>query len=160
MKKIYIILLFIISFISTSFSQVYNEKDSTYYSDSSYVKVYNGTMIHFFEESNKMKSQISIIDGKWHGEKTDYYESGEVERKTTYINGVPHGTTYVYHENGALQGQTSYENGELNGDWLQYHPNGKILGKGKYLKGLIHGETIWYDPEGNVSNFYKIELKW
>ena len=116
-------------------SQVFNEKDSLLYVDSTYKVEYSGFL-------------------------TDFHANGQMSKKINYLNGVPHGDLYIYHENGQLAGNAIYENGQLHGTWYKYYETGAVLGKGTYLKGKIHGETIWYDPEGKVSNFYAIPLRW
>ena len=165
-------------------SQIFNIQDSTYYTDSSFVKLYDGELVSFYTLNGAVQSKSNFVAGKLHGESISYYENGkvskklnfehgkyhgdllefhpngQVSKKTTYSYGVPNGELIKYHENGKIEGKVTYIEGDLHGEWFNFYENGAIRGKGSYLKGKIHGETIWYDTDGKVSNFYAIPLNW
>lgn len=160
MKKI-VFLLVVLFLQNEAMSQVYNQKDSTYYTDSSFTKLFDGEIISYNTSNGVIQEKRTYSFGKLHGDHIVYHPNGNVAKKVTYVNGIPNGELLKYHPNGKLQGKTNYLNGDLHGEWIQYHENGTILGKGSYLHGKIHGETIWYDPTtGQPSNFYAIPLNW
>ena len=97
--KFRLLLLMHLIICSNLYSQYYNLSDSTYYSDSSFTRLYVGDIVINYE-NGKIKSKMSYLDGKAHGEFISYYENGKINSKSNYVNNVEHGECLLYFEFG------------------------------------------------------------
>ena len=115
MKTIQILSLFTLLFSFSVNSQIYNSKDSTFYTDSTYIKLFNGVSVSY------------------------YTLNGAVQNKANYINGKLHGEVIEYHENGKISRIVSFRDGKCQGEVLEFHPNGQIA-----KKAIMKGVYIWH----------------
>ena len=100
MKNIISIFIVTFSFFTFVNSQVYNSKDSTFYTDSSFVNLFNGESIKYYTLNGAVQNKSTYVNGKWHGETIEYHENGKVAKKINFVDGKQHGDLLEYHVNG------------------------------------------------------------
>ena len=135
MKKSVILFLFSLLFSFTGNSQIYNSKDSTFYSDSSFTKVYNGVSVSYYTLNGAVQNKANYINGKLHGEVIEYHENGKIARKLNFTDGKCQGEVLEFHSNGQIAKKMTYVNGIPNGELIKFHENGVIEAKTNYIEG-------------------------
>ena len=78
MKTILILSLFTLLFSFSVNSQIYNSKDSTFYTDSTYIKLFNGISVSYYTLNGAVQNKANYINGKLHGEVIEYHENGKI----------------------------------------------------------------------------------
>ena len=58
--------------------------------------------------------------------KREYYKSGELKSEVFVINGKYHGEYKKYYENGQLELLCSYIDNKMNGEIKSYFPDGQL----------------------------------
>ncbi len=124
--------------------------------------IYNGTYCEYYE-NNKVKSEITYVNGMKEGVKKDYYEDGKIYLEVTYVNNMKNGISLKYDKNGNILIEEYYINDKLNGKSITNIYKNEInnikLVKGietaKPKPNLIYRKTdnISYNQVFNKSNF-------
>lgn len=111
----YKILIFVLIFVSISFSK----QDS----------------VKTFYANGKIKSSISYLDSIRNGEARFYFENGNLKEKLSYDNGKVNGLVSVYNEDGKLKETFNIEDGVRQGPTSVYDSNGVYVADINYDNG-------------------------
>jgi hypothetical protein len=98
-----------------------------------------------YHDNGKLKFEVNVRDGKWHGEALGYYESGALRGKVRFANGQKAGPSYEYYESGKLKIVSHYENDIQVGEMLEYFRNGRL-----YERSIL-------DSSGNMVDFHRFD---
>lgn len=130
------------------------------------------------QASGAKQQQGDYLNGRKHGNWTEYTSDGLVKSVTSYVDGKKQGSYIELDNRGQLLIAAYYHNDVLHGDWKQYirtkakeervyvngklegtvmiyYDNGKIMEEGSYANGVRDGLSKWYDQEGNVTIEYE-----
>jgi hypothetical protein len=136
----------------------------------------NGIAKVYYEDSLKVKSTITMVDGVRHGEYKVFYKDGTICIQANYINGKYHGTLVEYYSNGSTAFITDFDNGIQKGNTNFFHENGKIyrefvLDNNNQYHGLkeydisgklkfqwIQNRLTFYNKKGDKSSEIAIEI--
>lgn len=115
MKKLYIVLIFILSF--TTFSKGLENKESE--------DILQGRKIRFYKNGN-IKAIENWEKGRLTGKFVIYLENGTKILESNYLNGKEHGTYLIFHDNGLpyIEGYFSY--GIPKKMWSYYDEKGML----------------------------------
>ena len=118
MRKLLVLVGFVICFALTGLSQEVTEVDGICYSGG---KPYTGkTVTHYDNETVKMES--------------------------SFKKGKKDGLFRVWFENGQLNEIRHYRKNEMDGVWTTWNEKGVKVGEAGYRKGKKHGEwLVWSD---------------
>ena len=79
---------------------------------------FSGKLVKYFK-SGSIEAEATLVDGKFYGPETCYYENGNKRSLMYYRNDKPHGTIKIWNEDGKLvfEGQFKdellYQEGKL-----------------------------------------------
>lgn len=93
-----------------------------------------------------IKYEVTLVDGKRHGELVKYYPDGSVEGTSTWKQGMLHGTSTVYYSNGKIAQVNMFQNGVRYGRSEFYSENGALI-ETQFLND--NGELIDYKKFGS-----------
>ena len=117
--------------------------------------------------SERMKTDVSIINGDTISVVTHYNSKGDKEAVVFYKNSVMHGFSQIYFQNGVLKQEKSFYNNKEFGSFIQYSHNGMVF-RYSFLIDSVHSSyDRYYDTstgkllkvEGDPLACYKIESK-
>lgn len=118
MKKLTLIILVILGFLSISFTP-----QETVWLDQN------------LKETSQNKAIYYKIGKKLEGEVSYFYKKRTIFRKVFFVDGKLEGVFSEYYNTGELMEAGKYKNGVREGNWKTYYKNGKIKEKGKYKNG-------------------------
>lgn len=132
---------------------------------------YSNDMLHdkceFYDESEKMTSELMYFKGILNGEQKEYYPNyylfRRIKKTTNYLMGVKQGICVTYYYSGNVRMIEHYTNGKLNGKRTEYYdlPH-KLIFRTSYLKNdKLHGELIQYSHHQNpefIANYRNDKL--
>lgn len=141
----------------------------------------NGEKVFYHQDSNIIKEQCTLKNGKRHGKSYNYSEDGKLNSIITFINGEMTGSATWYHENeepsvignfingkenglftvydmfGNKTKELNYKNGVRNGKYTLFNSDGGILETGNYIDNKKNGLITTYNNYGakEVESYYK-----
>ena len=116
--------------------------------------VKTGTWTTYHENSNKIKTITSFVNGKKNGPEITLNDRGQIESVTEFKNEKFHGLVGKY-KFGRPTEETNYQDGEMDGSFALYDSQGKLQRKGSLKDGKYHGKLQYYDSDGNVTMEYE-----
>lgn len=124
MKKSTLIILVILGFLMTSFTN-----QETVWLDENLQKTSQDKAV-YYKIGNKLNGKVSY-----------FYKRRTVYRNAFYVDGKLDGVFSEYYNTGELREVGKYKNGSREGNWKVYYKSGKIKKKGRYSNGKKVG--IW-----------------
>lgn len=124
----------ILFFIITGLSGCSENKEKEYYT--------NG----------KIKTELTVKDGKKNGLAKSYYETGEIKREGIYLNNLLEGKSIYYYKNGEIESETDYHAGKITGLRKEYYENGILEAIGNLKEGMQEGEVKEYYETGKLKS--------
>lgn len=91
--------------------------------------------------NGELRKEAQMVDGKFQGKVTWWYENGQKELEDHYIASMRHGEHRAWHENGKLWAQGESVDGQRQGTWRWWHDNGQISEETNYRDGQSHGKS-------------------
>ena len=86
----------------------------------------------YYYSDGKLKTELTILNGKRNGNAKIYYKNGKVSLQMTYKNGLRSGPSKRHYEDGTLYQETTYKEDKIDGERKRYRENGKILSVARY----------------------------
>ena len=148
MKKVIVILGFLMSLSFFSSAQNVEEIDGIYYKNS---QRYTGTYVTNFDNGH-VRQEIKIKNGEKHGKVRIYFENGQLNEIRSYKHNQMDGKWTMYNDHGIKTSIARYRNGEKNGKWLIWNDYGHLLYELQYDMGKKTGVWKKYDEQGNLIN--------
>ncbi len=118
--------------------------------------VRTGTWMSYYQNSNKIKTLTSYINGAKNGVHINLNDRGQIESLTEYKNDQLHGLSAKY-TFGRPTEETNYKNGKIDGTFAVYDSQGKLQRKGELTNGQYHGKLQYFDDAGNLVMEYEYE---
>ncbi|MGO3183363.1 MAG: toxin-antitoxin system YwqK family antitoxin [Aequorivita sp.] len=87
-------------------------------------------------------SDISFVNGKIDGVRSDYDSSERKEAEATFKNGVVDGMVVNFHQNGKVSTEEFYKNGIEDGAWKRYNYEGRLIENSNYKDGKKEGKWM------------------
>ena len=134
-------------FVSVSFGQTINKKDSQGQKQGVWKKPYKNNAA--FQYVGQFK------DDKPYGVFTYYYESGNIQSKITFSKAGTIGYNLMYHESsGYLMAKGKYVNQLKDSLWVYYDNQGQLKSQETYKLGKLDGQSVtYYEP---VNGQYRV----
>ena len=130
--------------------------------------------------SGELAAQGNYLNGKKHGNWTEFHPSGLISTVVHYENGKREGLSIVVDNTGQVLESTNYHNdekhgmsktyvrnrvksespyveGKIEGIVRVYYDNGTLMEQGVYKNGQRHGMSKWYDQGGNLTIEYEYD---
>ena len=135
MKKIYLILIFLVYQISRGQSQSFelgaNGKDTINLIDVLGKKQGKWIVRGKHKPGTCFTAEQKIEEGKYTdnrkiGKWVEYYCNGNMKNKITYTNGRPDGYAVMYHENGKISEEGNWKSNRWVGNYKLYYENGQV----------------------------------
>lgn len=107
--------------------------------------------------SGKTGIKGTMLDGKYEGTVTSYYNNGKLYGTRYYTNNLKTGKHTYFYQNGQLKLEHSFRNDTLNGQYKAFYQNGNIEEEFTYLMGKEDGVYKYYHSNGQlwVERFYE-----
>jgi antitoxin component YwqK of YwqJK toxin-antitoxin module len=118
--------------------------------------VRNGSWLGFHENSNKIKTLTSYMNGVKNGIQINFNDRGQIESVSEFKNDELHGLKATY-KFGRPTEETNYNNGKMDGQFALYDGQGKLQRKGTLKNGEYHGKLQYFDEGGRVIMEYEYE---
>jgi antitoxin component YwqK of YwqJK toxin-antitoxin module len=139
--------------------------------DNEEILIGKGMNNDYYETDNpynyKLKEEVNLLDGEYHGVSKEYYENGQLKAKGEFIKGEEVGKHKEYYNNGQLKSNTTFLDGNKIGLYEEYLENGSPSKKGNNGEkgggfGPYYGEignwTYWkYYSNGQLKKYYSKE---
>ena len=108
-------------------------------------------VIEFYDNGNKKTIELyeQIKDKRVAKYYKEYYESQQIKIEGSLKNGKREGLWIYYYENGNKWSEGNYIDGLANGKFTQYYENGKLW-MYTYYKNGEKTRAILFDEKGNV----------
>lgn len=104
----------------------------------------DGPFVAYYE-NGQTQVEGAILNGKWEGKNTYYYQDGKVESIGFYHNGLPEGPWESYYDSGTPEKKGTYVDGKWNGRYLWYTREGRITEKIYEAGEIVRGERVVSD---------------
>ncbi len=114
------------------------------------------TYASYYTNTQCLKEQCALLDGKLHGNYFRYSQCGKLIEKLHYQAGQLHGICRIYDKEGQLKQLARYRNGWLNGRMLIYQ-DGQLHAIIPFVAGKKSGVMLIIDDERNVIS--KLQFK-
>lgn len=85
---------------------------------------YTGTLLYYYANGFKLQ-ECDYLEGKKHGNFTNWYETGNIRSDVSYVNGLKHGKEIVVSFSGGWCRESIYENGIVVKRTDKFITNGK-----------------------------------
>ncbi len=115
--------------------------------------VINGTfngMINTFYKSGELLSRYFEINGQKNGIAQNFYRNGQIKTETTFVENNIEGIERAWNEDGTLDIEIPYVNGKIEGIVKYYWPNGSISGEEMWTDNLPHGLSRLFNEDGSI----------
>jgi len=101
--------------------------------------------------ADRLRVEVTIVDGRAHGLSRGWYENGQIEVEEHFVHGVSHGTRTRWFAEGGKKSQVEIRQGQLTGTFQEWHPNGQRARETPLRAGVAHGEVKSWDVAGKLS---------
>jgi len=147
MKKVLLLLAFIISVLPVSAQELVNTDINKVDSEGRRQGSWKA-----YDVNGKLKFDGQFVDNKPVGTFTYYYENGKVKAVSEMYDDGKRSRTKVYHGNGRLMGEGNYLDKKKDSTWVYYSDfDGVLLSREYYENGLLEGIVFNYYPKGKVA---------
>lgn len=143
-------LLLLLFYASITNAQISKDADTGLYYDS-FGEPYTGTYLEYGEDGLLVR-KLQLLDGRFNGENTVYFDNGSVKEIQSYKAGLMDGTWITYNASGVKTAQAGYRNGKKHGAWLIWNDQGVLMFEMYYDDGKRSGTWIKYAEDGKVIN--------
>lgn len=141
----------------------WNEVDQTRYGDEEIYKrksdnsLLNGD--YKIASTTGSYSEVSFVDGKVNGVRTEYNDSGGKKAQATFKNGIIEGELLNFHQNGKVSDEAYYKHGKKDGAWKRYNQEGHVIQTLNYKEDSKEGKWTHeiYSPQNGIT---RIETKY
>jgi hypothetical protein len=86
----------------------------------------------YYGKDGKLKTELTILNGKRNGIAKTYYKNGKVSLEMNYKMGKRDGLSKRFYEDGMLYQETHYKDDKMDGVRKKYRENGKLMSESKY----------------------------
>ena len=108
-----------------------------------------------------LAAEGSVVNGKFSGDWTYYYDNHNIQKKCSYINGELNGPWTYYLKNGVKRTETTYVNNKIDGEYKHYwyytdpfdRYNYGAYGTFYYKKGLRQGKAMYWTKDSTEKVF-------
>ena len=101
--------------------------------------------------ADRLRVEVTIVDGRAHGRSRGWYENGQIEVEEHFERGVSHGTRTRWFAEGGKKSQVEIRQGQLTGTFREWHPNGQRARETPLRDGVAHGEVKSWDAAGRLT---------
>lgn len=116
-----------------------------------------------YPESEKLRFEGRILNGKPDGLWRIYYESGKMAGAVNYLNGMADGEAMYYYDNDqqTTRAEVTYVEDLIDGVYREFYENGMRKASVAYKQGKPHGEAEFYYDSGipKIEGRYEEGLK-
>jgi antitoxin component YwqK of YwqJK toxin-antitoxin module len=99
----------------------------------------------FWHENGVKKNEVTYQQGKRNGQSLSWHKNGQIKTKGNYIKGKKNGIHETWNEEGIKIKIYTFSNNDLEGEWSLMYDTGSIKVSGSYKNNLEHGiEKTWY----------------
>lgn len=161
MKKIYLILIFLVYQISRGQSQSYelatNGKDTLNLIDALGKKQGKWIIKGKHKPGTCYTPEQKIEEGKYSdnrkvGKWFEYYCNGNMKNQLTFQNGRPDGYAIMYHESGKISEEGNWKNNRWTGPYKLYYENGQPQHEFNFnASGKREGPVKYYYENGQLA---------
>ena len=116
--------------------------------------VKTGSWTSYHENSNKIKTLTSYVNGQKNGPEITLNDRGQIESVTEFKNDQFHGLLGKY-KFGRPTEETNYKDGKMDGTFALYDSSGNLQRKGSLKDGKYHGKLQYFDEAGTVTMEYQ-----
>lgn len=109
------------------------------------IRPYTGTCKIYYSQSDLIKEEFKLKEGRLHGESRSYHKNGNLMWKGCYCNGLMSGKWQKWDDAGNLIMELQYVNDVLDGLYIAMDSNGNVREKGNYSDNRRAGEWISVD---------------
>ncbi len=88
----------------------------------------------YYSQDGKLKTELTILNGKRHGVAKNYYKNGKLSLEMNYKNGKREGLSKRYYEDGTLYQETLYKDDKIDGERKKYKEDGKLMSVARFEK--------------------------
>lgn len=99
--------------------------------------------------NGRIKSEISILEGKENGIRTTYYENGVIKSKISMKDDLKEGYSYYFYPNGILKAVCFYKKDSADGNFVSFDENRNLSYSTKYSNGKV-SYYAKFDISGNI----------
>jgi MORN repeat variant len=86
----------------------------------------------YYDKDGKLKTELTILNGKRNGLSKTYYKNGKVSLAMNYKMGLRDGLSKRFYEEGTLYQETDYKNDKIDGVRKKYKESGKLMSEAKF----------------------------
>jgi hypothetical protein len=86
----------------------------------------------YYSKDGKLKTELTILNGKRNGVAKTYYKNGRVSLEMNYKMGKREGVSNRYYENGSLYQETNYKEDKMHGARKKYREDGQPMSIARY----------------------------
>lgn len=104
---------------------------------------YNGVEKYYFEGTDKLRSQVTLVNGIETGPFTVYYENGQVHAQGHQVNAQIEGYYAIFEENGDRASESEMSAGKINGVVKNYK-NNKLIQLTHLVNDIENGKCVQY----------------
>ncbi|MEE9374601.1 MAG: hypothetical protein V3V00_16210 [Saprospiraceae bacterium] len=113
-----------------------------------------GSWSSYHDNSNKIKTLTSFVNGRKNGPEISFNDRGQIESVTEFKNDEFHGLFGKY-KFGRPTEETNYKNGKMDGIFALYDSKGQLQRKGVLKDGKYDGKLQYFDESGKVTMEYE-----
>jgi antitoxin component YwqK of YwqJK toxin-antitoxin module len=158
MKKITLILLFIICKVGLAQSYEMYQGDTINYIDASGKRQKHWVIFgRMKKEAQGFAADAKVEEGNYTDSKKtgvwiSYFPNGKKQSEYTYENNRPFGHAVTYYENGKIQEEGTWKGTRWVGDYKLYYEDGKPRQSFSYNPlGQRDGKQLYYHPNGQLA---------
>jgi len=113
----------------------------------------SGKVYNTFGEEGNLKKVYSgnLLNGKYDGLWTNWYENGQKSGEFNYKDGKLDGLGTIWYENGLKMLEGTYMDGSSDGLWTKWYKNGQKKEERTYKNGKIISKKEW-NEDGSIKD--------
>lgn len=104
----------------------------------------------YCKETRAITYSGETLNGKKHGQGTEYRDNGTTQYIGQFEKGERHGYGKIFDKDNRLWYEGELDFGKSSGNGTQYFPNSNICYQGQWREGQMWGKGKKYDEQGNV----------
>ena len=124
-------------YTNSHFKNAITDNSSYIYSICHHIQPHGVVRTWWNSDNTRLKTEISHVDGKLHGEYKLWYASGQLCTHSFYVKGKLHGDSKHWYNNGQLSTHGIFLNGKKNGSYKRWHRDGQLYVYMFYVDGNL-----------------------
>lgn len=113
-------------------------------------KLREGEWKFYAEDTGKLLSTESYVNGKINGIKKVFFANGAIAEEAAYVNGIKEGPYKQYTEKGIILEESTYKNNELHGPVTFRNAHGEVVSKGQFANNKKVGKWQFFEKGKKV----------